>query len=169
MRKHILLYTGEAGGKTTTALGLAMRALGHGQKVVMIQFLKGRKAIGEYKMQKKLKNFTIYQFGTTKMQNLRKPSEKTKKLMQDGLKKAEQVSKQKIDMLILDEINLVCAYKLLPVDDVLKTLKKVPKRIPVILTGRRAPQQLKRIADIVVRMDDIKRPKKISAQKGIEY
>ncbi|MBW3018500.1 cob(I)yrinic acid a,c-diamide adenosyltransferase, partial [Candidatus Woesearchaeota archaeon] len=107
MGKHILLYTGEAGGKTTTALGLAMRALGHGQKVVMIQFLKGRKDIGEYKMQKKLKNFTIHQFGTKGLHDLRKPSEKIKKLMQQGLKKAEQVSRQKIDMLILDEINIV--------------------------------------------------------------
>ncbi|MBW3013583.1 cob(I)yrinic acid a,c-diamide adenosyltransferase [Candidatus Woesearchaeota archaeon] len=169
MGKHILLYTGEAGGKTTTALGLAMRALGHGQKVVMIQFLKGRKDIGEYKMQKKLKNFTIHQFGTTGLHDLRKPSEKIKKLMQQGLKKAEQVSRQKIDMLILDEINIVCAFRLLPVKDVVNVLKKVPKRIPVILTGRRAPPELKRIADIVVRMDDLKRPKKMSAQKGIEY
>ncbi|MBW3018273.1 cob(I)yrinic acid a,c-diamide adenosyltransferase, partial [Candidatus Woesearchaeota archaeon] len=68
-----------------------------------------------------------------------------------------------------DEINIVCAFRLLPVKDVVNVLKKVPKRIPVILTGRRAPPELKRIADIVVRMDDLKRPKKMSAQKGIEY
>ncbi|MCK4669559.1 MAG: cob(I)yrinic acid a,c-diamide adenosyltransferase [Nanoarchaeota archaeon] len=167
--KHILLYTGEGGGKTTTALGLAMRALGHGMKVTMIQFMKGRKDIGEYKIQRKLKNFKVYQFGKKDFIDLRNPTKKDKDLMKKGLEQIKAEMRKKIDMLILDEINLACAFGLLDTKEVVSIIKKIPKRIVIILTGRRAPKELNQIADIVAVIEDRKRPKKSSARKGIEY
>jgi cob(I)alamin adenosyltransferase len=167
--KQVLLYTGEGGGKTTSALGLAMRALGHGMKVTMIQFMKGRKDIGEYKIQKKLKNFKVYQFGKKGFIDLRNPTKKDLELMKKGLEQIKKEMRKKIDMLILDEINLACAFGLLDTKEVISIVKKIPKRTIVVMTGRRAPKELDKIADIVAMIEDKKRPKKISARKGIEY
>ncbi|MBW3010950.1 cob(I)yrinic acid a,c-diamide adenosyltransferase [Candidatus Woesearchaeota archaeon] len=167
--KQVILYTGEGGGKTTSALGLAMRALGHGMKVTMIQFMKGRKDIGEYKIQNKLKNFKVYQFGKKGFMDLRNPTKKDLELMRDGLEQIKKEMRKKIDMLILDEINLACAFGLVDTKEVIDIVKKIPKRTIVVMTGRRAPKELDRIADIVAMIEDKKRPKKISARKGIEY
>src|SRR3989338_10188098 len=82
---EVHLITGSGGGKSTSAYGVALRALGHGKKVVIIQFMKGRKDIGEFKFQKQIKNLEVKQFGRTGWVNLNNPSEKDKELASDGL------------------------------------------------------------------------------------
>ena len=86
---HVFLYTGEGEGKTTTALGVALRAVGHGKRVIVIQFMKGRKNVGEYKIQEKLKPlYTVKQFGRPDfIYDVHHPLDIDKKLAQEGLKK----------------------------------------------------------------------------------
>jgi cob(I)alamin adenosyltransferase len=169
MNYKVHLYTGEGGCKTTSALGLALRAIGHGQKVIFIQFMKGRKSIGEYKAQKKVPGLKIYQCGRPGFVNLKNPSEQDKKLAQKGLELAKKVAKQKPDILVLDEVNLAVAVGLLKEKDVVSFVKSVPKKTFVVLTGRRATKGLKAVSDIVTEVKDTKRPKRMAARKGIEY
>ena len=165
----IHLYTGDGGGKTTSALGIAMRALGHDKKVIMIQFMKGRKDTGEYKIQKKLKNFKVYQFGRKEfIRPVDMPTRKDKDMAKKGLEFIKKVMKEKPYLLILDEINLAAAVNLLKVQDVVDILKNKPKSVHVIMTGRFAPKEFKKISDIVTIVDDVKRVER-AAQKGIEY
>ena len=136
-KPQIFLWTGNGWGKTTSAFGAALRSLGHRKKVIIVQFMKGRKNTGEYKVQRKLgRNYRIYQFGRSGWINLKEPAEEDIKLAEKGLKFAEDTLKQKPDLLILDEINLAAEVGLLNVADILKFLNKVPKRTVVYLTGR---------------------------------
>jgi len=165
----IYIYTGKGGGKTTAALGLALRSLGHNRKVILIQFLKGRKEIGEYKIQSKLKKFKVYQFGRKEFINLKNPTGKDRLLAAKGLQFIKKAIKQKPKLLILDELNLVLAFRILDIRDVLSVLKKIPKSVDVVLTGRHAPKDLIKIADYANEMRLIKMPKKFFAKKGIQY
>ena len=173
LKMSIYLYTGEGAGKTTAALGLAMRSLGHGHKVILIQYMKGRKDIGEYKIRKYLKNpnlYKVYQFGTPEfVKPITNPKAKQIKLAKKGLEFVLEAIKQKPKLLILDEINIAAAYGILDTGDVIKTVKKIPKSIDIVLTGRYAPKQLIEIADYVNEMKFVKMPKKIIAKKGIQY
>lgn len=165
----IYLYTGEGIGKTTSALGLALRALGHGYNTVIIQFMKGRKDTGEYKIRNKLKGYEIYQFGRKGWVDLRNPSLDDKALARKGLRKADEVLKRKPFLLVLDEINLAAAVGLLDIDDVLELLDKKPERTNIVLTGRRAPEELMAKADCVNELIEIKSPKKMIYEKGVQY
>lgn len=160
----IQIITGNGSGKTTSALGKALRRLGHGHKVIMIQFMKGRKDIGEYKIAKKLRGFTLKQFGTKSF--IKKVTEKDKELAQEGIAYAEKALKEKPHLLILDEINIAVKYGLVHEKDVLKLLKT---KTDMILTGRYASNTLKKKADIVTVIEDIKRPKKLITKKGITH
>ncbi len=166
------LYTGEGEGKTITAFGLALRALGHGHKVVVIQFLKGRKYIGEYKIKERLgPNYEIYQFGRPRFINLRAPDPVDIELAHKGLEFAREKLKEKPNLLILDEINIACAFGLLKVEEVLRLLDEATPDTVVVLTGRRAPQELIDRADLVSEIILVKHPfqKGIPARAGIEY
>lgn len=170
--KHgpIYLNTGEGAGKTTAALGLALRAVGHGKKVIIIQFMKGRKNIGEWKIQKKLKPlYEIHQFGRPGWVDVYNPSEKDRQLAQEGLKFAWAALKRKPNMLILDEINIAAWCGLLDKKDVLRLLKAVPQKTTLVMTGRRAPKEFIAAADFVNEMRPIKFPKKMRAVRGIQY
>lgn len=176
---RIHLYTGDGEGKTTTALGLTMRAIGHNHKVVIVQFMKAWKNTGEYKIRKQLRNYEIYATGrndeTKGWINLKNPSETDRKCAQKALELVNRIIKRKNKnrpgLLILDEINLAAAIGLVKVSDILKITKKAPKNMVIVLTGRRAPQQLIRTADLVTYMKDIKHPfkKGATAIEGIEY
>lgn len=173
MRKdNIYLWTGNGWGKTTSALGVALRAIGHGKRVVIIQFMKGRKDIGEYKVRKRLKpNYEIYQFGRRGWVDLKNPSKKDKELAHQGLEFAKKIVKTKPFLLILDEINLAVAVGLLSLKEVLEFLDSIPKTITVYLTGRYAPKELMNRADYVTEITAIKHPKihLRKAKKGIDY
>lgn len=167
---YIHVLTGDGGGKTTAALGVAMRSLGHGHRVAMVQFMKGRKDIGEWKIQKKLKDFVVYQFGRKGFVNLKKPSVKDEVLANQalGFSEAELIEKNPPDLLILDEINLAAALGLIDTDEVIRMLRRLPRGVDVYLTGRDAPKELREAADFVTEVGDRKR-KKVKARKGIDY
>jgi len=166
----IYLWTGNGWGKTTSAIGAAMRAVGHGYKVIVIQFMKGwGDKVGEYKIRKKIKNYEIYQFGRKGWVDLKKPTKKDKELAQKGLKFAYEILKKKPFMLILDEINLAVKIGLLDEKEVLKFLSKIPAKTTVYLTGRNATPGLRKKANYVNEVRMLKGPKKLTGEKGIDY
>jgi cob(I)alamin adenosyltransferase len=168
---YIYLYTGTGGGKTTNALGLALRSVGHGHKVVIIQFMKWWKNTGEYKIRKKLEPYyEIYQFGRKGWIGLGNLGEEDKKLAKKGLEFAKKIlGEKKPHLLVLDEINLAVHCKLLDSSEVLDLLNKIPKKTDVVLTGRYASKELIDRADFVNEVRDIKHPKEIPTTKGIQY
>ncbi len=171
-RARIYLYTGEGEGKTMNALGLALRTIGHGKKAVIIQFMKGRKWIGEYKIMERLKpDYEIYQFGREEWVTLSNPGLEDKELAEKGLDFAGEISKKRPELLVLDEINLATAIGLLRVEDVLNFLDSVPEETTVVMTGRRAPKEFIERADLVTVMQMVKHPyqKGIPAREGIEF
>jgi cob(I)alamin adenosyltransferase len=171
MHGNIILYMGNGGGKTAAALGIALRGVGHGKKVVMVQFMKGRKDIGEYIAKNRLApDFEMKQFGRTGFVDQKNPSQEDKELAKKGLNYAKKALKKKPNTLILDEVNLAAAIGLLEVKDVVSFLKYIPPETIVILTGRNAPKEFIDYADYVVELKDVKRPKKeIPPRKGFEY
>lgn len=168
---NIYLWTGDGWGKTTSAIGAAVRALGHNKRVLIVQFMKGRKnIIGEYKLRTKLgKLYQIHQFGRKGWVNLKKPSEKDKVLAGKGLDFVKKAVSQKPFLLVLDEINLACSVGLLKTGDVISFLKTVPKTVNVYLTGRKAPKKLLAFADYVNEIKIKKGPKRLIGKKGIDY
>lgn len=169
-RGTVYLYTGEGGGKTVNALGLALRCLGHGYKVVIIQFLKWWKNTGEYKFRKLMPDkYEIHQFGRKGWIGLKNLTDEDKQLCKKALNMAKKKAKEKPRLLVLDEVNLALDCKLLDVAEVIDFLKTVPKETNVALTGRYAPRQLVEFADFVNEVLDIKHPEKIPTDKGIQY
>ncbi len=153
------------------AIGLAMRSIGHKHKVVIIQFLKWWKNIGEYKIRKKLHPYyEIYQFGRKGWIGLENLDERDKKLAKRGLQFAKKIVKErKPNLLVLDEINLAVHCGLLNVDEVIEFLDKIPKKTDVVLTGRYASKKLIDKSDFVNEIVDVKHPEKIPTTKGIQY
>ena len=168
-RGTVYLYTGEGGGKTTNALGLALRCLGHGYRVVIIQFLKWWKNTGEYKFRGKVPNYEIYQFGRKGWIGIGNLTEEDRELCLQALEFAREKARERPRLLVLDEINLALDSKLLEVGDVIEFLKTVPRATNVVLTGRRAPRQLIDFADFVNEVVDVKHPEVIPAVRGIQY
>ena len=170
-KNNIYLWTGEGAGKTTSALGVSLRAVGHKMKVIIIQFMKGRKYIGEYKIMQKLKPYyQIYQFGSPNfIRPITKPTKKDKELAKKGLEFARKIAKKKPHLLVLDEINLACAIGLVKTQDVVDLVKYCSNFAIVYLTGRKAPSKLKQIAGFVNEVKLLKSPKKYPVRKGIEW
>lgn len=173
MKNNIYLWTGEGAGKTTSALGVALRTVGHNQKVIVVQFMKGRKNIGEYKIMKKLSPYyNIYQFGTKEfIKPITKPRAIDFEMAKEGLKFCYDLIKTKKlpRLLILDEINLACAIGLLKPKEIIDLLNMIPSITIVYLTGRKAPIELKKIADFVNEIRLIKAPRHYPVRKGIEW
>ena len=168
---YVYLYVGTGAGKTTNALGLALRSVGHRHKVIIIQFMKWWKNIGEYKVQKMLAPYyEIYQFGRKGWIGLGNLNEEDKKLAEKALKFAGKITKEKKpSLLVLDEINLALYCQLLDVREVIDFLNRIPKNTDVVLTGRFAPQELIERADFVNEVKDVKYPKNMVTTIGIQY
>jgi len=167
----VYLFTGTGPGKTTSALGLALRAVGQGKKVVIVQFLKWWKNTGEYKIRERLSpHYEIHQFGRKGWMKKEELGEEDRELVRKGLEFAERIAKEKKpDLLILDELNLVAGWKLVGVEEILKLLDNLPKKTDVVLTGRYAPKGLRERADVVVEVREIKIPEPFQAKRGIQY
>lgn len=166
----IHVYTGKGKGKTTAALGLALRAAGAGLKVYIGQFIKG-KPYSEIKALKKVKNITVEQFGRGCFIK-RGPSREDIASAQRGLRRAEKRMCQGCyDMVVLDEINIAVKLKLLDRDEVVSFLKRAPRHIELVLTGRNADKALIRLADLVSEVREVKHyyKKGVKARRGIEY
>jgi cob(I)alamin adenosyltransferase len=153
----IQVYTGDGKGKTTAALGLALRACGHGLKVLMIQFMKGSKNYGEVIIADEIPGFTLIQSGLPTFVEKDNPSKEDLRLAKEGIEMAAKaVADASCDILILDEINVAVDYGLVGVKQVLEIVKQKPPEMEVILTGRYAPAEFKEIADLVTEMKEIK-------------
>jgi len=168
----VQVYTGDGKGKTSAAFGLALRAIGRGLKVYVIQFIKGGFDYGELHVVDKLADMKLEAFGRGKFITEVSPSGEDAKLAQKALKLATKVVKEgEYDIVILDEANVALNMKLIKIDDVLKLIKTKPKHVELILTGRNAPPKLIEVADLVTEMREVKHPymKGVQPRKGIEY
>jgi len=165
------IYTGNGKGKTTAALGLGLRAVGAGKRVLLIQFLKDGQS-SEVKAIKKIPGFDYRNFGKKGFINKNNLTKKDFDLAEQSFNFAQKALKsRKYDCIILDEINIVLGLELLKTDDLIKLIKTIPPKTEIILTGRNAPKKLIQIADLVTEMKEIKHyfKKGVKARKGIEY
>jgi len=168
----VQVYTGDGKGKTTAAFGLALRAIGRGLKVYIIQFIKGGFDYGELYIAKNLPNLTLKAFGQGKFVTQVPPSEKDIEIANEALELAKEVVKNgEYDVVILDEINVAMSLRLIKVEDVIELIKNKPKHVELVLTGRYVPKEIIEIADLVTEMKEIKHPysKGIPPRKGIEF
>jgi len=171
----VIVYTGGGKGKTTAALGLALRAVGHNKKVWMIQFIKGSWHYGEIDSAKRLgPEFQLSPAGKGFVGIIDDtlPREAHIKNAEDVLKICkENIQSDKFDIIILDEINYAINLDLIDVNDVIKLIKTKPKKLDLVLTGNHAKQEIIGLADLVTEMKEIKHPYKsgIKAKKGIDF
>lgn len=172
----IIVNTGNGKGKTTAAIGLALRAAGNNQRVLILQFIKGPWKSGEVRIIEKLKPLIeIERLGTgfIKFKN-GKPQvteEEARKAAESFRYACSKINSGHYDMVILDEINNMIDYGLLDIEDIMDFLKNRPEKLCVVLTGRNAHPEIIKIADTVTEMKEIKHAfsKGIKARKGIEY
>ncbi len=171
-RGLIQVYTGNGKGKTSAAFGLALRAAGRGLRICIVQFIKGGFDYGELYVVNKLPNVTLKAFGRGKFVTAKPPEEQDIELAREALQFAEEaVYSKQYDVVILDEVNVALALKLVRLQDVLKLVKSKPEKMELVLTGRSAPSEIIEIADLVTEMKEIKHPyrKGFQARKGIEF
>ncbi len=169
-----MVNTGPGKGKTTAAMGTALRAVGNGMRVLMLQFLKGSWHYGELDAVKVFgDSFVMKQMGRgfVKVGGAETDPEDIR-LVEEAWNEAEkEILSGQWDLVILDEINYAITYKMLDPAKVVVTLKKKPEMVHVILTGRNAHPHIIEIADTVTEMREVKHAysKGIEAQRGIEY
>ncbi len=167
----IQVYTGDGKGKTTAALGLALRAAGRNMKVLIVQFMK-KWDYGELHSVKLIPNITLETFGTNEFVYKGKAKkvdyEEAEKAFSFGIK---GVYSENYDVVIFDELNMALYYELLDLKKVVEKLKGKPDNVEVVITGRKAPEEIIEIADLVTEMREVKHPyqKGIEARRGIEY
>lgn len=168
----IQVYTGNGKGKTTAALGLAMRAAGHGFKVYMIQFMKGRTNYGELETARLIPNFEIVQFGRPSFVDKDNPAKEDVEEAKEALEHARKILMSgKYDVVILDEVNVAIEWGLLDVQDVLELLDNKPDSTELVLTGRYAHPKVLERADLATEVVEVQHPfkKGIHSRKGIDY
>lgn len=173
MHKGLLIvHTGNGKGKTTAALGMALRAAGHGMRVLILQFIKGTWHYGELEALKRFPEVRIEPLGsgfTWKKENL----DEDRQRAQAGWERAvREIRSGNYDMIVLDELNYVLSYGLVPLTPVIEELRNRPDKLHIVITGRNSPEELIELADLVTEMRLIKHPyhdQGIKAQKGIEF
>jgi cob(I)alamin adenosyltransferase len=171
-RGLVQVYTGNGKGKTSAAFGLALRAVGRGLKVFIIQFIKGGFDYGELYVVSKLPNLTLKAFGRGKFVTEKPAGKEDVALAGEALALAEEaVRGGRYDVVILDELSVALSLNLISLEEVLKLIKEKPKHVELILTGRDAPEEIVEAADLVTEMKEVKHPYKkgFPARKGIEY
>ncbi len=172
----VIIYTGNGKGKTTAALGLALRAAGHNLKILILQFIKGTLKTGELKAIEKLKPFVeIEQLGEGFIKFKDGKPVATKEQKNNVLKSFRyacgKIMSGLYDIVVLDEINNLIDYNLLDANEVANIIINKPEKLSIILTGRNASKKLIDIADTVTEMKEIKHAfnEGKRARKGIEY
>ncbi|MFX0014700.1 MAG: cob(I)yrinic acid a,c-diamide adenosyltransferase [Promethearchaeota archaeon] len=168
----IHVISGNGKGKTTSALGLALRAAGHGFRSLIIQFMKKGWDYGELKVIKNIPEITVLQYGTPEFIDKENP----KKIDLDEAKAALDrariaITDENWDILILDEINVALDFKLISENEVIDIIKQKPKNLELVLTGRDASNEIIELADYYTEICERKHPyqRKILARKGVEY
>ena len=171
----VVVYTGNGKGKTTAALGMALRAIGYDHKVCMLQFIKGSWHYGEMDSSKKLEpNFELIPVGKGFVGILddNSPREEHEKYAAEAVKICrEKIFSGKYDVVILDEVNYAINLDLIDVQDIIKIIKEKPFELDLVLTGRNVREEIVELADLVTEMKEIKHPFKsgIKAKKGIDF
>ena len=171
----VIVYTGKGKGKTTAALGMALRAVGYDYKVCMIQFIKGSWHYGEMTSSKRLEpefELTAVGKGFVGIIDDKSPIEDHKKIADEALAIAqEKISSEKYNIVILDEINYAVNLGLVKIDDVIKLIQTKPANVNLVLTGNHVKDEIIELADLVTEMREIKHPFKsgIRAKKGIDF
>jgi len=168
----LLVFTGNGKGKTTSALGLSIRAAGNDIAVCFIQFIKGSWKYGELEAMKRfddLIEFTVMGRGFTwKSDDL----EKDKALAREAWEKAkEAIANGRYGIVVLDEFTYLLKYEMIDLGEVIEVLKNKPEKLHVVITGRYAAQEIIDLADLVTEMNPVKHPYQdgVKAQKGIEF
>jgi cob(I)alamin adenosyltransferase len=168
----LIVHTGKGKGKSTAAFGMVFRALGHGFRIGVVQFVKGAWGTGERDI---LEHFpdqvTIKAMGegfTWDVADRQRDIAAARAAWEEAKR---MIADPEVDMVLLDELNIVLRYDYLPLAEVLAVLGGKPRDLHVIVTGRNAKDELIEIADLVTEMTEIKHPFRagIKAQKGIEF
>ena len=171
-RGLLIVHTGKGKGKSTAAFGMVFRAIGHGFKVGVVQFVKGAWGTGERDI---LENYpdqvTIRAMGegfTWDTQDRQRDIAAAKAAWETA---KEMIADPSYKMVLLDELNIVLRYEYLPISEVIEVLRDKPRDLHVIATGRNAKDELIEIADLVTEMTEIKHPFRsgVKAQAGIEF
>jgi cob(I)alamin adenosyltransferase len=171
----IIVYTGKGKGKTTAALGIVLRAVGHGYKVGMIQFIKGEWYYGELTSSKRLEpEFELIAAGRGFVGIIDDdhPIGDHQKAARDAIEVAKQkIASGNYDIMILDEINYAAKLNLISQQDILDIISAKPEKTSLVLTGNYVPEAIMAAADLVTEMREIKHPyqKGIKAKKGIDF
>ena len=169
-RAYVQVYTGDGKGKTTAALGLALRASGHGLRTYIGQFMKGQ-PYGELEALRDHRLITIEQYGDVRCIHREEVTSEHLDQAHRGLERVrEAMLSGEYDIVVLDEVNVTIWFGMLDVEKVLALLDQRPAHVEVILTGRRAPQELIERADLVTEMRMVKHyyEQGVMARKGIE-
>lgn len=168
----IIVHTGKGKGKSTAAFGLVCRAMGHGFKVGIIQFVKGKWETGERVILEQFPDLvsiqTMGQGFTWETQDRQRDIEAARAAW---AKAKEMIEDPELKMVLLDELNIVLRYDYLDIHEVVETLRNKPEDKHVIVTGRNAKDELIDIADLVTEMTMIKHPFRsgVKAQAGVEF
>ena len=167
---YVHVYTGNGKGKTTAALGLALRASGAGMKVCIQQFAKN-KNYSEIKALRRIANIKVSQCGNRSF-IIGKPACSDIECAKKGFEEARKdILSKKYDLVVLDEINVAIKLGLIDVQEVINIIKRKPISVELVLTGRHCPPAIRRLADLVTEMREIRHPYRrgIVGRRGIEY
>lgn len=168
----VRIYTGTGKGKTTAAMGQAMRAAGHGLKVYIVQFMKGWPHYGELDTVGRHPNVAIKQFGRPDFVDKENPEPVDIRMAQEALDHGREiVMSGEYDLVILDEVNVALEWKLVELGDLLSLMDQKPPGVELILTGRYAHPEIIAKADLVTEMREIKHPYQqgLRSRRGIDY
>ncbi len=171
MKGYIQLYTGNGKGKTTAALGLALRAAGAGKKVFFAQFVKGKPYAEHEAIRNALPAITIRQYGLDCF-IVNQPEQKDIDAARTGLEEvAEVITSGAYDVVVLDEATIALHYNLFLLEEFLEVISNRPDGMEIVITGRYAPERLIAHADLVTEMKEVKHYYQdgVQARKGIEY
>ncbi len=166
------VYTGDGRGKTTAAIGLAFRAAGRGLRVHIIQFMKGDPTYGEFKSCREHPLITIEQHGRKEFVNPNEPTTVDLELGERAMERAREVlAAGEADVVILDELNVAIAFKVVKLRDALALVEMRKPHVELVITGRGAPRELIDRADLVTEMREVKHPfkKGVLARQGIDH
>ncbi|UMZ73214.1 cob(I)yrinic acid a,c-diamide adenosyltransferase [Natranaerofaba carboxydovora] len=168
----VQIYTGNGKGKTTAALGLCLRNLGHNHKVFVLQFMKGSERYGEFKMSKKLEGLEVKQIGRDEFVKREDPDPRDVELAREGYEIAkEKVQSGEYDLIVLDEIIIAVDFGLIELGELKELIKNKPKELELVLTGRYAHKDIIDMADLVTEVKDVKHhfDNGVEARQGVEY
>lgn len=171
-RGLVQIFTGNGKGKTSAALGIVLRALGHGLRVHIIYFMKGNYPYGEQKVLSHLPGVSFERFGQETFVDPANVKDEEREQARKALKAArEAMLSGKYDVMVLDEVNIAASWGLVNIEQVIELVKEKPEKVELILTGRHADARLIELADLVTEMVEIKHPYRqgILSRQGIDY